>query len=170
MAVQRRAAKAVSFAQPHDAVAGLAEPRRIRQHGLEHRLQLAGRAGDDAEHLRGRGLLLQRLGQLARARLHLVEQPHVLDRDHRLVGEGGDQLDLLLAERLHLGTTSPRSTPMASPSRRSGTERIVRWPMRIAMPWPSGTHRRVAVKSCTCTGSRSTTLRPAVPGSGDSAI
>ena len=47
------------------------------------------------EDLRRRRLLLQRLGQLACARLHLVEQPHVLDRDHRLVGEGLDQLDLL---------------------------------------------------------------------------
>ena len=37
--------------------------------------------------------------QLARARLHLVEQAHVLDRDHRLVGEGGHQLDLLVGER-----------------------------------------------------------------------
>ena len=37
--------------------------------------------------------------KLARARLHLVEQPHVLDRDHRLVGEGGDQFDLLVGER-----------------------------------------------------------------------
>ena len=50
---------------------------------------------------RGRGLLLQRFGKLARARLHLVEQPHVLDRDHRLVGEGGHQLDLLVGERAH---------------------------------------------------------------------
>ena len=33
--------------------------------------------------------------------LHLVEQPRVLDRDHRLVGEGGDQLDLLVGERPH---------------------------------------------------------------------
>ena len=54
------------------------------------------------QHLRGRRLLLQRLGQFARARLHLVEQPHVLDRDHRLVGEGRDQLDLLVGERPHL--------------------------------------------------------------------
>src|SRR5262249_27502099 len=53
------------------------------------------------QHLRGRGLLLQRLGKLARARLHLIEQPHVLDRDHRLVGEGLDQLDLLIGERPH---------------------------------------------------------------------
>ena len=38
--------------------------------------------GDDAQHLGGSGLLLQRLAQLARARLHLIEQPHVLDGDH----------------------------------------------------------------------------------------
>jgi hypothetical protein len=43
-------------------------------------------------------LLLQNLGKLARARLHLVEQPHVLDRDHGLVGEGRDKIDLLLRE------------------------------------------------------------------------
>ena len=40
------------------------------------------------------------MGELLRSRLHLVEQPHVLDRDHRLVGEGLDQLDLLVGERL----------------------------------------------------------------------
>ena len=45
-----------------------------------------------------RRLLLQRLGQFARAGLHLVEQPHVLDRDHRLVCEGRDKLDLLVGE------------------------------------------------------------------------
>ena len=56
------------------------------------------------QHLRGRRLLLQRLGKLARARLHLVEQPHVLDRDHRLIGEGRDQLDLLLGEWMNRST------------------------------------------------------------------
>jgi hypothetical protein len=30
--------------------------------------------------------------KLLRARLHLVEQPGILDRDHRLVGKGLDQL------------------------------------------------------------------------------
>ena len=35
------------------------------------------------------------------ARLHLVEQSHVLDRDHGLIREGGDQLDLLVGERLN---------------------------------------------------------------------
>ena len=37
-------------------------------------------------------------GELARARLHLLEQPHVLDRDHGLVGEGLDDLDLARRE------------------------------------------------------------------------
>ena len=35
--------------------------------------------------------------QIVGARLHFVEQPHVLDRDHRLVGEGRHQFDLLVA-------------------------------------------------------------------------
>src|SRR5215475_1505974 len=41
------------------------------------------------------------MGKLARARLHLVKQPHVLDRDNRLIGEGFDQLNLLVGERAH---------------------------------------------------------------------
>ena len=41
---------------------------------------------------------------LVRACLHLIEQAYVLDRDHRLIGEGGDQLDLFFGERLHNGS------------------------------------------------------------------
>src|SRR5262249_52111496 len=33
--------------------------------------------------------------------LDFVEQPHVLDRDHRLVGEGGHQLDLIVGKWAH---------------------------------------------------------------------
>ena len=43
-----------------------------------------------------------RAGELVGARLDLIEQPHVLDRDHRLVGEGRDELDLLVGERPYL--------------------------------------------------------------------
>src|SRR5947208_1675296 len=43
----------------------LAQPRRVREYGLEHMLQLAGRTADDTQHLGGRRLLLQRLGQIA---------------------------------------------------------------------------------------------------------
>ena len=38
----------------------------------------------------------------SRALLLRLEQPRVLDGDHRLVGEGGDQLDLLIGKRAHL--------------------------------------------------------------------
>ena len=43
----------------------------------------------------------KQLGEFARALLLRLEQPRVLDRDHRLVGEGGDQLDLLFSEGLN---------------------------------------------------------------------
>ncbi len=66
---------------------------RLDQDG-KNRLQIERRAADDLQHVGGGGLLLQRLGEIARARLHLVEQPHVLDRDDGLVGEGLDEFDL----------------------------------------------------------------------------
>ena len=62
--VRRDGAKAVAFIEIKDAKLGLTKPRRIRQHGLEHRLKLAGRAADDLQDLRGRPLLLQRLGKV----------------------------------------------------------------------------------------------------------
>ena len=80
---------------------GSANPYRICQDGLEHRSQIARRTADDAQDFGSRGLLLQRLAELARARLHFIEQPHVLDGNHRLVGEGGEQLDLLVGEGPH---------------------------------------------------------------------
>ena len=66
---------------------GAGKLRRLGDNGVEHGLQVergVDRLGDLAE----RAQFLDRLRELARARLHLVEQPHVLDRDHRLVGEG----------------------------------------------------------------------------------
>jgi hypothetical protein len=38
------------------------------------------------------------LYQFASASLHLIEQSHILDRDHRLVGKGLHELDLLVRE------------------------------------------------------------------------
>ena len=37
--------------------------------------------------------------------LEFLEQPHVLDGDHRLVGEGFEQLDLRRSEGAHLDAT-----------------------------------------------------------------
>src|SRR4029078_3701997 len=53
----------------------------------------------DSARSRVRAFVLKRLCQVSRARLHFVEQANVLDRNHRLVGEGLGQLDLFVGER-----------------------------------------------------------------------
>ena len=46
-----------------------------------------------------RRLMLQGLAQFGVALAEFLEQPHVLDGDHRLVGEGLEKRDLLVGER-----------------------------------------------------------------------
>src|SRR5262245_49156303 len=58
---------------------------------LHYRLQIRRRPGDDAEDFTGRSLLLQRF-------FEFLEQPHILNRDDGLVGEGFEKRDLLLGE------------------------------------------------------------------------
>src|SRR5262245_5944161 len=100
-AMQRNSPKPISFGPKQHAEFRLADTNGVLQHGLKHGSYLARRTRNHLENLRGRGLLLQRLGKLARPRLHLVEQSHVLDRDHRLVGEGSNQFNLLIGEGTH---------------------------------------------------------------------
>ena len=69
----------VSLVQEQVAELGLAYPHCIRQHGLEDRLKHSWRRADDTEDFGRRRLLLKGLGQLSRARLHLLEQTRVLD-------------------------------------------------------------------------------------------
>ena len=71
--------------------------------GVEHRLHVCGRAADDAEHLGRCRLMLQGLAQFCIALLQFFEQPHVLDGDHGLIGEGFEEFDLLVRERTNLG-------------------------------------------------------------------
>src|SRR6516162_2383985 len=66
----------------------LAQPRGGFDKGVQYGLQIKRRTANDLEHVRGRRLLLQRFGKLARARLHFLEQANVLDGDDGLVGEG----------------------------------------------------------------------------------
>src|SRR5262245_13553095 len=70
---------------------GLTQSGRRLHQRVEYRLQIEGRAAYNLEHVGGGGLLLQRFAQL-------VEQACVLDGDNGLVGEGHDQVDLLLGE------------------------------------------------------------------------
>ena len=57
--MQRDHAERVAVSQKQIAELGVANPRGVLQHRLKYRLQFARRAGDDLEHLGGRGLLLR---------------------------------------------------------------------------------------------------------------
>jgi hypothetical protein len=65
-----------------------AETRNRLHQRVEHGLEVNGRTADDLQHLRGRGLLVKRLGEVVGALTQLIEQPCVLDGDDGLVGEG----------------------------------------------------------------------------------
>src|SRR6516225_8111055 len=60
--------------------------------GVERRAQLVAHVGEEL------GLMLARLRELAALVLDFVEQPHIFDCDHGLVGKSLDQLDLLVGE------------------------------------------------------------------------
>src|SRR5262249_42790514 len=55
---------------------------------VEDWLHTSRRLADYAQYLRRRRPLLERHCKVAVPRLEFVEQPHVLDGDHRLIGEG----------------------------------------------------------------------------------
>src|SRR5262245_30628692 len=63
--------------------------------GVEDGLQIGRRLANHTKDLARGGLRVQCRRQLAIARLQLAEQPHVLDRDHRLVGEDLEKGNLL---------------------------------------------------------------------------
>jgi hypothetical protein len=62
--VMRNVAEFTSVIQVQVAELCVAEPSCVCQHGIEDGLQFSRRTTDDAEHLRGRRLLLQRFGEL----------------------------------------------------------------------------------------------------------
>ena len=80
------------------SVVCVTQPRGILRDHIQYRLNIRRRAGDDTQDFTRRRLLLQRL-------LEFLEQPHVLDGDHGLVGEGFEQLDLRRGEGAHLDAT-----------------------------------------------------------------
>jgi len=65
---------------PDHGLFRVAKPCRRLDQGIEHGLDIEGRAADHLEHTGGGGLLLQRLAQL-------VEKPRVLDGDDGLFGK-----------------------------------------------------------------------------------
>ena len=76
----------------------VAQPRRIFSNRVQHRLNVRRRAGDDAQ---------DSLVAVCCSNdfLEFLEQPDVLNGDHRLVGEGFEELDLRRGEGTHLDAT-----------------------------------------------------------------
>src|SRR5262252_4757991 len=89
--VSRDRAKVIALTEKQGAESGFAELCRIRQHGLKDRPQLAGGRADNAQHIRSRRLLLQRLPKF-------VKQPRVLNGDDCLSGEILYKRNLLVGE------------------------------------------------------------------------
>src|SRR5262249_42957607 len=83
--------KEICVAKEQTTERSLAKPGRLLQHSLEHRLQLTRRAANNLEHVRGCGLLLERLAQF-------VKQPRILNGDDGLGGEVLHQRLLLIVE------------------------------------------------------------------------
>ena len=100
-----------------------AEARRVGDHHLgqaddsvEWGAQLVAHAGDELR------LVLARQCELTALVLDLVEQPHVLDRDRGLVGEGATKLDLLVGERPHLQARQRKHADRAALAQHRHTE------------------------------------------------
>ena len=68
---------------------------------VEDRLNVRRRAADGFQNLASGGLILKRLGEIDGARLEFLEHADVFDGDHRLVGEGVEEIDVLSGERAH---------------------------------------------------------------------
>src|SRR5262245_37020425 len=74
---------------------------------IEHRLHVRLRPADDAQDVASGGLRVEGRGQVPVACLQLLEQADVLDSNHRLVGEGLQQLDLVVREGSGLSARHP---------------------------------------------------------------
>ena len=101
-----------------DAGVGRRQLHRLCHDGGQHGLQIERRV-DCLAYFAERLELLDRASELAGAGLHLVEQTHVLDGDHGLVGKGGHQLHLRFVERPH-GTAHEANDADRSPRAQEG--------------------------------------------------
>src|SRR6266567_488579 len=96
----------------------LEKPLASFQDRLEYWRRIGDRAADCGEHFDGGPLLVERF-------LGLVEQPRVLDRDHRLIGEGLEQRDVLFGKGPDIVAADDDSADaLALPDHRSNEPRL----------------------------------------------
>ena len=84
-------------------------PRKERVGQLKHVLEIAiprGKSLRRVEHDHPVAHIVEGNTQLGLAVTQLLKQPRIFDRDHRLVGEGAGELDLLVSKRFDAGTVN----------------------------------------------------------------
>src|SRR5262249_28605819 len=87
----RRKDHLITLAQADRRVIGPAYPSRALRNRVEHGLNIRRRTSDNTQDFTRRSLLFQRL-------FEFLKQSHILDGDHRLIGESLEKRDLLLGE------------------------------------------------------------------------
>src|SRR5262245_56356316 len=97
-AVLRRPYQIIAVYSVNNRVVRPRNSRGVFGDSVQHRLNIRRRAGDDAQNLPRRSLLLERL-------LEFLEQPHVFECDDCLVGKGFQKFDLRRCEGAYLNTT-----------------------------------------------------------------
>ena len=100
----------------YNSLLRVAQAHGGRDEAFEHCLEIERRTTDRLEHVGGRCLLLQRRLEIARARLHFVKQARVLDCDHRLIGEGLEQLHLMSGECARLPASDADHSDRGAPA------------------------------------------------------
>src|SRR5262249_11515091 len=97
--------QSVVLIESQHKVVNPANPGGALDDRVEDRLNVRRRTADNAEHLGRCRLMLQGFAQFRVALLDLLEQPHVLNRDHCLVGKSFEELNMLLGKRANLHPT-----------------------------------------------------------------
>ena len=127
----------VALAESQHHVINPTNPRGALDDGVEDRLHVRGRAADDAEHLGGRGLMLQCLAQFCVALLSSLNS-----RTFSIAITAWSAKVLRSSICLSVnGRTSVRRimiAPIATPSRSNGTASTVRIPRLLSTRLASG--------------------------------
>src|SRR5262249_22687139 len=90
--------RSVPLVESQNHVINPTNPYGALDYGIEDRLHVRGRPADDAEDLGRCRLMLQCLAQFCVARIEFFEQPHVFNRNHRLIRERPEKGNLLVGE------------------------------------------------------------------------
>src|SRR5215467_14043830 len=106
--VMRHGTQVFALLQDYNHVISGAKAASDPRNDVKHGLNVEFRVADDGQHVASCGLIFKRFCKLLRAlrkfsrsSLLGLEQPRVLDGDHRLVGECLEQTDLLFSEWSH---------------------------------------------------------------------